>query len=99
MGKIGFNNAQYVEEQSRYIRERIEDFDKLYLEFGGKLAGDFHAMRVLPGFDPDAKVKILQKLKDDAEVLICVYAGDIEQNRVRGDYGITYDEEVFPYDR
>ncbi len=95
MGKIGFNNAQYVEEQSRYIRERIEDFDKLYLEFGGKLAGDFHAMRVLPGFDPDAKVKILQKLKDDAEVLICVYAGDIEQNRVRGDYGITYDEEVF----
>lgn len=92
--KIGFDSEQYLEEQTRYILERLERYDKLYLEFGGKLIGDFHAMRVLPGFDPDAKVKILQKLKDQAEVLICVYAGDIEQNKIRGDYGITYDEEV-----
>lgn len=92
--QIGFDSEQYLEEQTRYIQERVEMYDKLYLEFGGKLIGDFHAMRVLPGFDPDAKVKILQRLKDDAEVIICVYAGDIEQNKIRGDYGITYDEEV-----
>mgnify|MGYP001174091820 CR=1 FL=1 len=92
--RIGFDSEQYLEEQTRYIQERLEMYDKLYLEFGGKLIGDLHAMRVLPGFDPDAKVKILQRLKDDAEVLICVYAGDIEQNKIRGDYGITYDEEV-----
>lgn len=92
--KIGFDSEQYLEEQSRFIMERVEKYDKLYLEFGGKLIGDFHAMRVLPGFDPDAKVKILQRLKDEAEILICVYAGDIEQNKIRGDYGITYDDEV-----
>lgn len=94
MRKIGFNSAQYVEEQTRFILERVNHYDKLYLEFGGKLIGDLHAMRVLPGFDPDAKVKILQRLRDDAEIIICVFAGDIEQSKIRGDYGITYDEEV-----
>lgn len=94
-GKLGFDNSQYLEEQSRFIQERIEAYDKLYLEFGGKLMGDFHAMRVLPGFDPDSKVKILQKLRDKLEIVICVFAGDIEQNKVRSDYGITYDDEVF----
>ncbi len=95
MWKKGFDSEQYLVEQSQYIMERVEAYDKVYLEFGGKLMGDFHAMRVLPGFDPDAKVKMLQKLKDDMEIIICVYAADIEQNRMRGDYGITYDEEVF----
>lgn len=93
--KIGFDSEKYLEEQSRYIMERVNQYDKLYLEFGGKLVGDYHAMRVLPGFDPDGKVKLLYKLKEQAEIIICVYAGDIEQNKVRGDYGITYDRDVF----
>lgn len=93
--KIGFDSNQYLEEQSRYILERISQYDKLYLEFGGKLIGDFHAMRVLPGFDPNAKIKLLAKLKDQCEIIICIYAGDIEKNKMRGDYGVTYDEEVF----
>ncbi len=92
--KIGFNSEKYLEEQSSFIRERVNQYDKLYLEFGGKLIGDLHAMRVLPGFDPDAKVKILQRLKDETEIIICVYAGDIEQNKIRGDFGTTYDDEV-----
>ena len=92
--KIGFDSKKYLEEQSRYIMERVNQYDKLYLEFGGKLIGDFHASRVLPGFDPDGKVKLLYKLKDQAEIIICVFAGDIEQNKVRGDFGITYDRDV-----
>ncbi|EFR30833.1 DUF1846 domain-containing protein [Eremococcus coleocola] len=92
--KKGFDSEKYLELQSRYILERVNQFDKLYLEFGGKLIGDFHAMRVLPGFDPDGKVKLLYKLKEQAEIIICVYAGDIEQNKVRGDFGITYDRDV-----
>lgn len=92
--QIGFDSEKYLEEQSRYILERVNATDKLYLEFGGKLIGDFHAMRVLPGFDPDGKVKLLYKLRDQAEMIICVYAGDIEQNKVRGDLGITYDQDV-----
>ncbi len=92
--KIGFDPQKYIEEQSKYILERVNNFDKLYLEFGGKLIGDKHAKRVLPGFDEDAKIKLLQKLKDKAEILICVYAGDIERNKIRGDFGITYDMEV-----
>ena len=92
--KAGFDPQKYIEEQTKYILERVNNFDKLYLEFGGKLIGDKHAKRVLPGFDEDAKIKILQKLKDQAEIIICVYAGDIERNKVRGDYGITYDMEV-----
>ncbi|MGP6139042.1 MULTISPECIES: DUF1846 domain-containing protein [unclassified Jeotgalibaca] len=95
MGKIGFDSKKYIEEQTRYISERVNHYDKLYLEFGGKLIGDKHAKRVLPGFDEDAKIKILQRLADKSEIVICVYAGDIERNKIRGDYGITYDMEVF----
>ncbi|MBS4761374.1 DUF1846 domain-containing protein [Carnobacteriaceae bacterium zg-ZUI252] len=91
---IGFDNQKYLQEQSRYILERVNQFDKLYLEFGGKLIGDFHAMRVLPGFDPDVKVKLLHQLREQAEIIICVYAGDIENNKVRADLGITYDRDV-----
>lgn len=93
--KLGFDPKKYIEEQSKYILERVNNYDKLYLEFGGKLIGDKHAKRVLPGFDEDAKIKLLHKLKDDAEIVICVYAGDIERNKVRGDFGITYDMDVF----
>ncbi|MDD7266802.1 MAG: DUF1846 domain-containing protein [Lachnospiraceae bacterium] len=92
--KQGFDSAKYLEEQSRYILERVNTYDKLYLEFGGKLIGDFHAMRVLPGFDPDGKVKLLYHLREQAEIIICVYAGDLENNKVRGDFGITYDRDV-----
>ncbi len=94
MKKIGFDAEKYLEEQSKYILERVHHYDKLYLEFGGKLVDDKHAKRVLPGFEEDAKVKLLQKLKDQAEILICVYAGDIERNKIRGDYGITYDMDI-----
>jgi len=92
--KLGFDPQKYMEEQSKYILERVNNYDKLYLEFGGKLIGDKHAKRVLPGFDEDAKIKLLQKLKDKIEIIICVYAGDIERNKIRGDYGITYDMDV-----
>ena len=91
---LGFDSEKYLEEQSRYIMERVTQYDKLYLEFGGKLIGDFHAMRVLPGFDPDGKVKLLYRLREQAEIIIGVYAGDIEQNKIRGDLGITYDRDV-----
>ncbi|MGX7024406.1 DUF1846 domain-containing protein [Vagococcus hydrophili] len=94
MKKIGFDSQKYIEEQSKYILERVNNYDKLYLEFGGKLIGDKHAKRVLPGFDEDSKIKILQKLKDKAEVIICAFAGDIERNKIRGDYGITYDMDI-----
>ncbi|GAA0759581.1 DUF1846 domain-containing protein [Clostridium sartagoforme] len=92
--KIGFDHKKYLEEQSKYILERVNNYDKLYLEFGGKLMFDLHAKRVLPGFDENAKIKLLQKLKEKVEVVICVYAGDIERNKIRGDFGITYDLEV-----
>lgn len=92
--KIGFDHNKYLEEQSKYILERVNNFDKLYIEFGGKLIGDLHAKRVLPGFDENAKIKVLSHMKDQVEVVICVYAGDIERNKVRGDLGITYDMEV-----
>ena len=92
--KAGFDPQKYIEEQSKYILERVNNYDKLYLEFGGKLIGDKHAKRVLPGFDEDAKIKLLQKIKDQAEIIISVYAGDIERNKIRGDFGITYDMEV-----
>ncbi len=94
MDRIGFDPQIYIEEQSKYILERVSNFDKLYLEFGGKLIGDKHAKRVLPGFDEDSKIKLLEKLKDKAEIIICVYAGDIERNKIRGDYGISYDMDV-----
>lgn len=94
--KMGFDPQKYIDEQSKFILERVNNnYDRLYIEFGGKLIGDKHAARVLPGFDEDAKIKLLQKLKDEAEIIICVYAGDIERNKIRGDFGITYDMEVF----
>ena len=95
MQKIGFDAEKYIEEQSRYILERIHKKEgRLYLEFGGKLVQDKHAMRVLPGFDENAKIKLLQKMKDQAEIIICVYAGDIATSKTRQDFGITYDLEV-----
>ncbi|SHK04855.1 Uncharacterized protein, UPF0371 family [Hathewaya proteolytica DSM 3090] len=93
--EIGFDHEKYLDEQSKFILERVNNFDKLYLEFGGKLMFDLHAKRVLPGFDENAKIKLLHKLKDKAEIIICVYAGDIERNKIRGDFGITYDLDVF----
>ena len=95
MKAIGFDNEKYVTMQSEHIRERIGHFGgKLYLEFGGKLFDDYHASRVLPGFHPDSKIKMLTQLKDDVEVVIAINAGDIEKNKVRGDLGITYDMDV-----
>ena len=92
MRKIGFDNDEYIRLQSQNIRDRIAMFgDKLYMEFGGKLFDDFHASRVLPGFAPDAKVKMLLELKDDAEIVIAINADAIEKNKRRGDLGITYD--------
>lgn len=93
--KIGFDNDKYLKMQSEHIKERIAKFDnKLYLEFGGKLFDDFHASRVLPGFMPDSKLKMLLQLKDQAEIVIVISAEDIEGNKIRGDYGITYDLDV-----
>lgn len=93
--KIGFDNDKYLKMQSEHIRERISHFDnKLYLEFGGKLFDDYHASRVLPGFAPDSKLKLLMQLSDQAEIVIVISAGDIEKNKVRGDLGITYDSDV-----
>lgn len=93
--KIGFDNDKYLSMQSEHIKERIGQFgDKLYLEFGGKLFDDYHASRVLPGFAPDSKLKMLEQLSDHAEIVIVISAGDIEKNKVRGDLGITYDIDV-----
>lgn len=95
MDAIGFDNDKYLSMQSELIMERVEKFGgKLYLEFGGKLFDDFHASRVLPGFKPDSKVNMLLQLKDKAEIVIAINAGDIEKNKVRGDLGITYDLDV-----
>ena len=91
----GFDNEKYLRIQSEHIKERISKFgNKLYLEFGGKLFDDYHASRVLPGFEPDSKLKMLTQLKDDAEIVIVISAVDIEKNKVRGDLGITYDVDV-----
>ena len=93
--KIGFDNEKYVTLQSEHIRERISQFgDKLYLEFGGKLFDDYHASRVLPGFQPDSKLNMLMQLKDHAEIVIVISAADIEKNKIRGDLDITYDRDV-----
>ncbi len=93
--KIGFDNDKYVKMQSEHIRQRISQFgNKLYLEFGGKLFDDFHASRVLPGFHPDSKLKMLHQLKDQAEIVIVISADAIEKNKIRGDLGITYDMDV-----
>lgn len=93
--KRGFDNEKYLEEQSAAILERVERFDnKLYLEFGGKLLYDYHAARVLPGFEPNIKMKLLQRLKDKTDILLCIYAGDIERKKLRADFGITYDVDA-----
>ena len=95
MAKIGFDNQKYLQLQSHRILERVESFGgKLYLEFGGKLFDDYHASRVLPGFQPDSKLKMLLQLKDQAEIVIAISAGDIEANKRRADLGITYDQDV-----
>ncbi len=95
VAKYGFDNEKYLKIQSEHIKERIAKFgDKLYLEFGGKLFDDFHASRVLPGFQPDSKLKMLSQLIDVAEIIIVISAIDIEKNKVRGDLGITYDVDV-----
>jgi len=93
--KIGFDHEKYITEQSKYILERVNGWDKLYLEFGGKLMFDSHAKRCLPGYQENAKLELLASLRDSAEIIICVHAGDIERNKARGDSGITYGMDVF----
>ena len=93
--KTGYDNEKYIRTQSAHIRERIAKFGgKLYLEFGGKLYDDYHASRVLPGFAPDSKIRMLQQLREDVEILVAICAADIEKNKVRGDLGIPYEEDV-----
>ena len=92
--KQGFDCETYLKVQSEKIEERIKMFDKLYLEFGGKIFDDYHAARVLPGFQPDAKIKLLEKLKDISEVIFCINANDIEKSKIRADYGISYELEL-----
>ena len=95
MFKLGFDNDKYIKLQSQKIRDRIEQFGgKLYMEFGGKLFDDYHASRVLPGFMPDSKLKMLLQLKDQAEIVFVISAEDIENNKIRGDLGITYDVDI-----
>lgn len=91
----GFDNAKYLKEQTKAILERIDQYDdKLYLEFGGKIVYDYHASRVLPGFDPDVKMQLLEKLVEKAEIILCIYAGDIERKKMRADFGIAYDQDA-----
>ena len=95
MYKVGFDNNKYLQMQSERIKERINEFGgKLYLEFGGKLFDDYHASRVLPGFQPDSKLQMLLQLKEQAEIVIVISASDIEKNKIRGDLGITYSTDV-----
>lgn len=95
MKNIGFDNEMYVKLQTKTIKERIKKFNnKLYLEFGGKLFDDYHAKRVLPGFELDAKIRLLEELKDQSEIIFCINAKDIEKKKIRADYGISYDMEV-----
>jgi len=90
--KTGFDNEKYLKEQTQAILDRVKKFgNKLYLEFGGKLCFDYHAARVLPGYDPNVKLRLLQQLKDKLDIVLCIYARDIEKGRLRGDFGITYD--------
>jgi uncharacterized protein (UPF0371 family) len=89
---LGFDNERYLSAQTEAILKRIEAFKgKLYLEFGGKICHDLHAARVLPGYDPNLKIKLLQGMKDILEIIYCICAGDIEKGRMRGDFGLTYD--------
>jgi uncharacterized protein (UPF0371 family) len=94
-GKSGFDNEKYISEQTAAILQRVERFNnKLYLEFGGKLLYDYHAARVLPGYDPNVKMRLIKELKDRANILLCIYAGDIERKKIRADFGITYDADA-----
>src|SRR5512136_3234698 len=93
--RTGFNNEKYLAQQTTAINNRVDRFgNKLYLEFGGKLLFDYHAARVLPGFDPNVKMRLLTKLKDKAEILLCIHAGAIERKKMRADFGITYDVDA-----
>ena len=92
--KLAFDNDKYIKEQSAKIVERISHFDKLYLEFGGKLFDDAHASRVLPGFLPDSKLRMLLNIKEKTEIIITINAKDIEKTKIRGDNGISYDTEA-----
>ena len=93
--RIGFDNEKYLKEQTEAILKRVRKVNnKLYLEFGGKIIYDMHASRVLPGFDPNVKMRLLQKLKDKADIILCIYSGDIERKKVRADFGITYDADA-----
>ena len=95
--KTGFDNGKYLQGQTEAILKRVKRFDhKLYLEFGGKLLWDLHASRVLPGFDPNVKIRLLQQLGDQVDVILCIYAGDIERKKIRADFGITYDSDALP---
>ena len=92
---VGFDNEKYISEQASYIRDRMRNFDgRLYIEFGGKLLADLHASRVLPGYDPNVKARLLKELQSDAEIIVCIHAGAIEERKMRADYGITYDTEA-----
>lgn len=93
--KKGFDQTKYLKLQTEKILERVEKYQKIYLEVGGKLADDLHAARVLPGFDPSSKIQVLKNLKDKMEIIVCVSANDVEQNKIRADHGITYAEETF----
>ena len=92
--KIGFDNDKYLSEQSEEIRRRAAKYGKLYLEFGGKLMNDMHAARCLPGYDPNVKLRLLQSLADQAEIILCIYAGDIEHKKMRADFGISYADDA-----
>jgi len=93
--KIGFDNEAYIKEQTASILERVDRFhEKLYLEFGGKIMYDYHASRVLPGFDPNVKMRLLQELRDKTDIILCVHAGDIERKKMRADFGISYDSDA-----
>jgi uncharacterized protein (UPF0371 family) len=93
--EIGFDNEAYIKEQTASILKRVEQFhEKLYLEFGGKIMYDYHAARVLPGFDPNVKMRLLQKLREQIDLILCVYAGDIERRKMRADFGISYDSDA-----
>ena len=95
MTRIGFDNEKYLREQTEEILARQRMFgSKLYLEFGGKLMWDYHAARVLPGYDPNVKLRLLQKLKDHVDIVLCIYAGDIERKKMRADFGISYDADA-----
>ncbi|HPN84695.1 MAG TPA: DUF1846 family protein, partial [Victivallales bacterium] len=92
---IAFDNEKYIREQTEEILERVHKFNnKLYLEFGGKLLFDYHASRVLPGYDPNVKMRLLRQLKDSADIILCIFAGDIERRKIRADFGITYDSDA-----